>query len=60
MDYSGSFWKETCRRFQIDVLLGNGWNCGEGSTLDGSRGHGLCCQPYIKERVETLDKQGSK
>ena len=53
MDYSGSFWKETCRRFQIDVLLGNGWNCGEGSTLDGSRRYGLCYQPYIKERVCT-------
>ena len=61
VDYSGSFWKETCRRFQIDVLLGNGWNCGEGSILDGSRRYGLCyglcyiySQPYIKERVETL------
>ena len=42
VDYSGSFWKETCRRFQIDVLLGNGWNCGEGSILDGSRRYGLC------------------
>ena len=54
VDYSGSFWKETCRRFQIDVLLGNGWNCGEGSILNGSRRYGLCYQPDIKERVETL------
>ena len=61
VDYSGRFWKEACRRFQSTVLgyvwFGNGLNYREGSTLDGSRGDGLCYQPYIKEGVESMDKQ---